>query len=190
MLFKDYLIPNDKEELLQCFYNEIVEDREYDRFGVKVEPGDVVVDCGANIGIFSHYALDKQQASRVYSFESDPYWFKYLHFNTFDNPNIHAHLGSVSPNEWNIQKIIETYNLPQIDFLKIDIEGGEFGLIVDTPNEVLSKVNKMAIEIHMGSSNNGEWLLKMLDKLSENGFDIKLEWVHRDYDVAMLYVKK
>jgi FkbM family methyltransferase len=43
--------------------------RKYDYFGYRVTPGDVVVDIGANIGIFSLYAAKVCGASRVVSFE-------------------------------------------------------------------------------------------------------------------------
>ncbi len=41
---------------------------DYERLGCMIKPGDVVVDIGANIGIFSHRA-EERGASRVFSFE-------------------------------------------------------------------------------------------------------------------------
>ena len=49
-------------------YNEIWVNHEYSRFGVEVMEGDVVVDCGANVGMFSQYAIYKG-ASKVFSYE-------------------------------------------------------------------------------------------------------------------------
>ena len=43
--------------------------RKYDYFGYRVNPGDVVVDIGANIGAFSLYAAKTCGASHVISFE-------------------------------------------------------------------------------------------------------------------------
>jgi FkbM family methyltransferase len=43
--------------------------RKYDYFGYRVNPGDIVVDIGANIGTFSLYAAKVCGASRVLSFE-------------------------------------------------------------------------------------------------------------------------
>jgi len=190
MVFENFVIPETNKDLLEGFYKEIVEEFEYDRFGIKVEPEDIVVDCGANIGIFSRYAADIMGASKVYSFELLPSWFKYLDINTFNHPKITTCLGNVSPEDWSLQKIIETYKLYYIDFLKLDIEGGEFGYIVETPDHILHRIRKMAIEIHMSTSPDGHWLLLMLEKLSKCGFDVKVEWIHKEWDVAMVYAKR
>ena len=49
-------------------YKEIWFDHEYSQYGVEVEKGDIVVDCGANVGFFTLYALNKG-AKHVYSIE-------------------------------------------------------------------------------------------------------------------------
>lgn len=48
----------------------------YEEFGVTVEPGDVVVDCGANLGVFAAYAASK--GARVFAFEPYPKALGYL----------------------------------------------------------------------------------------------------------------
>jgi len=185
--------------ILQDFYNEIIHDNEYSRFGVEVEPGDVVVDCGANIGIFSRYARDIKGASKVYSFEAKEFWYNSLIENTKYDPNIVPHLGwitneSTGPdgqlNVWTLYKILTTYNIPKINFLKIDIECGEYAFIIDTPDELFKRVDKIAIEIHFTCSPDGIWIYKTLEKLSKCGFNLKFEWIHKQYPIAMLYCKK
>src|SRR5689334_4555205 len=49
--------------------------RKYDYFGYRVQPGEIVVDVGGNIGTFSVYAAKVCGASRVITFEpvSDNY---------------------------------------------------------------------------------------------------------------------
>lgn len=49
-------------------YYEIYNREDYFRGDCRIQPGDVVVDCGGNIGIFSSLAID-MGASRVLSFE-------------------------------------------------------------------------------------------------------------------------
>ena len=56
--FSHFKFPDGNLEMSQNFYREIYEEKEYDRYGIRIEEGDIVVDCGANIGIFSQYALD------------------------------------------------------------------------------------------------------------------------------------
>ena len=54
---------------------EIWEDQEYTRYGLDIKKGDIVLDCGANVGVFSKFALNKG-AQHVYSFECDPSVFE------------------------------------------------------------------------------------------------------------------
>ena len=46
------------------------------------------------------------------------------------------------------QHITEINNLDRIDFLKLDCEGSEFGIMFSTPQKYLRVVNKTAIEFH------------------------------------------
>lgn len=41
----------------------------YDKYNIKVEKGDTVIDIGAHIGIFSIYASEISQTGKVYAFE-------------------------------------------------------------------------------------------------------------------------
>ena len=54
-------------------YHEIYTREDYFKGDCRIQPGDVVVDCGGNIGLFTSIALD-MGASRVLSFE--PFRFK------------------------------------------------------------------------------------------------------------------
>jgi FkbM family methyltransferase len=56
----------------------------YERFGVEIFDGDVVIDCGANIGMFSLFAANKN-ASRVISFEPVHHAFDLLDKNIYIN---------------------------------------------------------------------------------------------------------
>lgn len=64
-------------------YFEIYRREEYFKGDCIIKPGDVVVDCGGNVGIFSSVAMD-MGASRVLSFE--PYVDNY-ELNKKNNPN-------------------------------------------------------------------------------------------------------
>lgn len=49
----------------------------YEQFGVDIEAGDIVIDAGANIGMFSAYAAAK--GAHVFAFEPMPEPLKYLY---------------------------------------------------------------------------------------------------------------
>jgi FkbM family methyltransferase len=67
----DFILPH-------VLKKEIVElEASYEKFGVMVEPGDIVIDAGANIGIFTMFAAAYRKA-RVYAFEPIPYVFEEL----------------------------------------------------------------------------------------------------------------
>jgi FkbM family methyltransferase len=59
--------------------------RKYDYFGYRVTAGEVVVDIGANIGMFSLYAAKVCGASRVVSFEPFPDNYSMLCKNVEEN---------------------------------------------------------------------------------------------------------
>lgn len=45
--------------------------RDYDGGGVRIQPGDTVIDCGAHVGVFTRYAL-RQGAGQVVAIEPEP----------------------------------------------------------------------------------------------------------------------
>lgn len=73
-------------------YHEIYNREDYFQGVCKIQPGDIVVDCGGNIGIFSSLALD-MGASRVLSFE--PFINNYLLCRK-NNPNAEVFNNAVS----------------------------------------------------------------------------------------------
>ena len=64
MQFSDFQINqnwNDDIKLnYEKYYREIWEDKEYFRHGLEIKEGDVVLDLGASIGLFSLLALEKK----------------------------------------------------------------------------------------------------------------------------------
>ena len=71
----------------QVFCDTVHSEGPYETEKVKVRSGGVVIDCGANIGLFSAYASGK--GAVVYAFEPDPFIIeKYLSKTAEWNPNI------------------------------------------------------------------------------------------------------
>ena len=131
-----------------------------------LEPDDIVVDLGANVGFFTDYAAKK--CKKVISVEGGDALFACLIRNTYENKNIEYLNANVvsetsktnttwaNPSKINvtISDIFNLYNLDKIDFLKIDIEGSEYDIFKDIDKNILSKIKKIAIEAHDPNRNN------------------------------------
>ncbi len=52
----------------------------------RIKKGDVVIDCGANVGVVTGYFASR--GARVYSFEPDPNAYKVLSEKFADNPDV------------------------------------------------------------------------------------------------------
>ena len=72
-----------KDMLFRLFYNDPAV--KYISFIYELKPGDLVIDCGANVGFYT--AIMAWRGCRVFSFEPNPYVFEVLQRNTqhFDN---------------------------------------------------------------------------------------------------------
>ncbi len=73
-----YILPNGLEIVhlnqyeTDYLYQEIFRDQCYLRHGIRIHDGDTIVDIGANIGLFSLFALSRCQNPRIYAFEPSP----------------------------------------------------------------------------------------------------------------------
>tara|TARA_R110002050_G_scaffold296221_1_gene455938 strand:+ start:530 stop:1159 length:630 start_codon:yes stop_codon:yes gene_type:complete len=206
---EDFKYPLKQEGVIDDFYKEIFIEEEYHKHGSKVKPGDVVVDCGAFIGMFSRFALEKG-ASKVYSFESEKSHYDCLVKNTKNTPKILPFHGYIDDKHiplkkfYSIQGIIDDNYLEYIDFVKMDIEHHEYPVLINMENTTLNKVKKWAIEIHLDWKNDGKKyshgsdfdghkvskLLYLMNKFSTNGFKLAYERPHDFYNLAMLYAWK
>jgi len=66
--------------------------------------------------------------------------------------------------------LFSTYDIKEVDVMKIDIEGAEFDLILNTPAETLAKINRLVLEFD--KSFDGRFG-QMIEKLSKQfGIDI------------------
>jgi len=175
------------------FHNEIYAG-EYDKFGVSVEYGDIVVDCGANIGIFTIYAKSLG-ARAVYSFECDDETYQSLIINLGSSDNTKKTFISDrfnDPKHYNVEKIMSEYGLTHIDFMKIDIEGWEYPLILNMNPDTLKKVKKWAIECHnLTDPHYAGKVFQILEKFSINGYSCYYEQTHKQYpSIGMFYFIK
>ena len=93
-----------------------------------VDEGDIVIDVGVADGDFSLSVIDK--AKKIYLIEKDHEWIEALR-HTFapykDKVEIIPKYLSDVDDEENItlKSLVKQYNIPQIDFIKIDVDGYE-----------------------------------------------------------------
>ncbi len=198
MKLKKFISPPGEEELTLNFQREIYSENEYNRFGVCINEGDVVLDCGANVGIFTQYALD-QGASKVYAYECEEPFYKCYNSNIVDERTC-CTLGYIGHGHYDLPKIFKQHNLDKVNFIKLDIEGAEWEMFKHMKKEDMRRIDKWAIEFHtlQYRRNVSEedkkiklgWLLEILEQFSVNGFKIKYEQIHKGWDVTHLYAIK
>jgi len=160
-----------------------------------IDNDDIVVDLGANVGFFTAYAASK--AKKVIAIEGSPEIFsclvrntkqdynniEYLNANIISNNDLKISTWSDNPTKINvlIEDVFRFYNLNKIDFLKIDIEGGEYSLIETIDNSLLKKINKIAIETHFHEKNQ-----TLINKLNSKNL-FSFDWYLDRQKQTMLY---
>ncbi|HMP28267.1 MAG TPA: FkbM family methyltransferase [Saprospiraceae bacterium] len=138
----------------------------------------VIIDGGANIGLFSILMADKFKEATLYALEPDKANFEILSHNTKDYPKIHC-LNKGIWNEDTHLKISDKYNMgnwglvleettltenttpvikistlmsdnqiQKIDILKLDIETSEKQVFSKNYSEWLPKVKVLVVEVH------------------------------------------
>jgi FkbM family methyltransferase len=146
--FGDLVLPYlvNKPEVLEAFYIE----GPYEMGNIKLSPGDTVIDCGANFGLFSAVAATKD--CRVFAFEPIPEIRKRLQItaNMYSSINVcpyalsdkaetvmfqennsnlgashMSYKGTVEAEAITLDGYVEQNNIQSVDFIKADIEGAE-----------------------------------------------------------------
>jgi len=143
----------------------------------------VIVDIGANIGLFSLYAQDS--ASRIIAVEPTPATLRILKrlvgtrieiveaalafkdgtvdFYVHNNPTINSLTVNQSGEcitvpAKTIKTILDELNVDHVDFVKCDIEGSEMlALDILRLREVADRVDSWFIEVHQTSRADEPW---------------------------------
>lgn len=142
-----------------------------------VENADVIIDAGANIGLFTVFIKNKFPDARIICIEPDTNNFEWLKMNTSSLKKVEyekAGLWSKSTHlkisdkyemgKWalvveesdmetelmacSMDDLMNKYNLTKIDILKIDIETSERVLFSSNYENWLPKVKMIIIELH------------------------------------------
>jgi len=84
-----------------------------------------------------------------------------------------------------LSEIFKENNLNNCDLLKLDCEGAEYDILYNTPEDILNKIDQMAIEVHSGKNEKDnlqslkEFLLKSNFKLFQFEDKPHMLWAYR-----------
>jgi FkbM family methyltransferase len=184
----------------------------------KINKGDVVVDLGANIGIFNRWAY-LEGAGVVISIEPDKEYYELLKLNV--DSKSYLFNNAITDNVGNVRLfhgkflggssildtryedtsyLVESFSLDylfdlkiftKIDFLKIDIEGGELLTFNGISDDNLMKINNIALEYHHSLLNYDVNLrINLIDRLSRLGFNSHTLFYEFSNSIQMIYFYK
>lgn len=189
--------------------NQINGDRFYDPI-FENEDDLVILDIGANIGLFTLFAHDS--CKNIYSVEPTPAHYRILQEMTANYPNIHpvniavhnsndnidfyiSHENSTMNSTVNqygtkiqvealtLKSLVDRLGLDHVDFVKCDIEGSEMVALTDqTVGEVKDIVDSWFIEVH--ATDNEQ--LRGIDSLRANKAKLKTVFENQGYGVQEL----
>jgi FkbM family methyltransferase len=196
-------------------FHEIYNLREYyNNREKRIHDGDIVVDLGANIGVFTRWAY-REGASKVISFEPDRRYFKLLKLNAdprtiLFNAAMSDSIGEIILHETNhfggstvlditginkysvrtytLNYLFETGLINKIDFLKVDVEGAEHQIFNGISDDNLMKVKTIAMEYHHSHMGyNEELRLNFITRLNNLGFNSYLLFLGNDNNLQLIY---
>lgn len=181
---------------------EVILHDEYDL--ESIGQNDVVVDVGAQIGSFALMAADRARC--VYAFEPVPHNYSQLEKNvaasrldnvkifdkavtatdgkttiflSADNEGAHSIYDergnpSVEVGTISLENIVKRYG--QISLLKLDCEGSEYPIILDTSRECFKHIDKIILELHYTPQIKRQYgKHDVIDSLKSHGFSVVVE---------------
>lgn len=172
ILVNNILTPNNfiyKEIFEYNVYNSIPE--------MKINYGDIVIDVGAHIGIFSRYSAI-QGADKIIAFEMNPSLFSCLRLNVREQDDIFNCVlldknlykfkleNEILVNGFDLNHFYEGKLFKYVDFLKIDIMGKELNLLKSINKKVYNVINKVSVKLY-NVPDNKKYLIEFM---KENGF--------------------
>jgi FkbM family methyltransferase len=173
---------------------------DYERYGCYIREGDVVLDLGGNIGVFAHRAetrgaskvisfepmtptfncLIKNAGPKtdVYKMAigSKSKWFEFKIegdlSNTGGGTSVHNSGRDIVLREMVfILDVNEIFNLPnKINFMKIDIEGGEVDVLNAISDNNLSSLRCLSCEFHKLNDEFEDFQQNFINRMNNLGF--------------------
>jgi FkbM family methyltransferase len=200
-----------------AIFHEVYNLKDYDKLNeVGIKEGDIVVDLGGNIGMFTRYAY-QMGASKIVTFEPDKRYFKILKQNAAKNTILFnaaigdklgkltltesGHLGGSNlwteknplleqyeVNVYTLDYIIETGLIPKIDFLKVDIEGSEIIALEGISDDNLRNIRNIVVEYHHEHLKfDNDLRQKFVERLNNLGFNSYVLFCGTDGALQLIY---
>lgn len=155
-----------------------------------IKPGDVVLDIGASIGIYSiPAALKVKETGLVIAVESDPDKVRRLQQNCELN-NVQRHvkveniiagtMHSVSNAESPLDDLFLTAKYPMPTIIKIDVDGSERSVLLGLRETLSLSDNLRLIQVEFDSSNK-----EIFNLMSSYGFQLIAFETHQSRDSEM-----
>lgn len=184
----------DLETLWQINFHDVYPLRPSDR---------VIVDAGANIGLFTCWAASRNPDSKVFAVEPSAGSFKRLHdhvrLNGFERrvALFPLALSSTAETVWlsedasasqmhhvsrehtvhavpvpavSLGAFLARIAEPTIDFLKMDIEGSEYDVLLSAPATELARIRRISVEYHQPPAPGVHTKGDLMQHLSACGF--------------------
>jgi len=205
-LYKQGKFDANNYQWYEMFHHFVYDDNgcDYERYGCFIKDGDVVLDLGANIGIFAHRA-ETRGASKVICFEPITPTFGCLmknkgpntivyknavgNKNCFSTFNIHTdytHIGGGQEFTMNntdkkiiysekvivvdINEIFRNFHY-EINFMKIDIEGGEVEVLNHMSDESILSLRCLSAEFHKINDEFDTFQSNFCNRMNDLGFN-------------------
>ncbi|WP_371504454.1 FkbM family methyltransferase [Nitrosopumilus adriaticus] len=203
-------IRTDSTDIMQVATVWLAEDYKIPEFYIK--ENDIIIDIGAHIGLFCLYTSQYCKNGKVFCYEPIKKNFDILTenlelnnikniipFNSavsnqnnktkiFLNSDDSAHSifdsgkDSIYVKSTTIKSIFDENEIENCNLLKLDCEGAEYQIIDSITPEYYTKIDKIIIEYHMATKNL-ELYKKLLEKLVDNSFKIRIEKISEDMGV-------
>lgn len=187
------------EVSLNFLFHEIWIEKFYTAPGYEIKNEDIVIDIGANIGVFALWAICQAKNVAVHSFEPFPGNAEYLRRNVEDSKavGIFVYEKAVAAtngkrrlgvsDSWILHTLTEDKGegrsievdcisldsvvepLPHCDLLKLDCEGGEGEILSAASELTLSKIDKIVCEFNFRPE-DGKKGAELQDLLERNGY--------------------
>jgi hypothetical protein len=165
----DEILPSADESPTFGTIREMMANDVYFQAFTQLPMGGTVLDLGSNRGVFAIIAKKMMSAKTVVGVEPQA---KYVMVNDMlskangivleSNAREVAFIASnPGPDKITIAQIMKKYAISEIDFMKCDIEGGEYDIFLNN-NTWIEKLNNLAMEVH------DNWAMEKLDNTRGN----------------------